>query len=62
MQADVIQQLRVERIRKAQEEESWIADLKAYLRENLGDLSAESAQSCSKLARDYEISDEGLLA
>ena len=61
MQADVIQQLRVERIRKAQEEESWIADLKAYLRGDLGGLSAESAQSCSKLARDYETSDEGLL-
>ena len=61
MQADVLQQLRVERIRKAQEEESWIANLKAYLRGDLGGLSAESAQSCSKLARDYETSDEGLL-
>ena len=61
MQEDVIQQLRVERIRKAQEEESWIMELKAYLKGDLGGLSAESAQSCSKMARDYEISEEGLL-
>ena len=61
MQEHVIQQLRVERIRKAQEEESWIMELKAYLKGDLGGLSAESAQSCSKMARDYEISEEGLL-
>ena len=53
MQEDVIQRLRMERIRKAQEEESWILDLKTYLKGDLGGLSAESAQSCSKMARDY---------
>ena len=47
IQADVVQQLRVERIRKAQEKESWIADLQAHLKGDLGCLSAESAQSCS---------------
>ena len=53
--------MRMERIRKAQEDESWIVELKAYLKGDLCGLSAESAQSCSKMARDYEVSEEGLL-
>ena len=32
IQEDVIQQLRVDRIRKAQDEETWVRDLKSYLK------------------------------
>ena len=60
VQEDAIQQLRVDRIRKAQDEETWVRDL-SYLKEDWGDLSVDSARSCSKMSEDYEISEEGLL-
>ena len=37
MQEETVQQLRIERIRQAQEEESWIAKLKEYL---IGDVNS----------------------
>ena len=61
MNNEVVQQLRVDRIRKAQEEEGWMRDLKAYLNGNWGDLSVESARLCSKMSEYYEIIEEGLL-
>ncbi|CAI5705387.1 unnamed protein product [Peronospora effusa] len=61
MQEDVVQQLRMDRIRDAQEEESWVREWKAYLNGDWKDLSVESARTCSKMSEDYEISEEGLL-
>ena len=61
MNEEVVQRLRVDRIRKAQEEEGWMRDLKAYLNGDWGDLSVESARSCCKMSEDYEISEERLL-
>ncbi|CAI5711492.1 unnamed protein product [Peronospora effusa] len=48
-------------IRDAQEEESWVRELKAYLKGGWKDLSVEAARNCSKMSEDYEISEEGLL-
>ncbi|CAH0480928.1 unnamed protein product [Peronospora belbahrii] len=56
-QEGVIQRLRTDRIREGQEQEDCVQDLKAYLRGYWVDLSMESARSCSKMARDCEMSD-----
>ncbi|GMF52187.1 unnamed protein product [Phytophthora fragariaefolia] len=53
--------MRSERIVQAQNEEKWIANLKAYLQGNLADLTVEEAKTCSKIADDYEVDDDGLL-
>ncbi|CAH0474368.1 unnamed protein product [Peronospora belbahrii] len=60
LQKGVMQRLQTERIREAQEQEDWVQELKAYLKGDWFDLSMVSAHSCSKMARDYEISEEGL--
>ncbi|PUE80042.1 integrase zinc binding domain-containing protein, partial [Xanthomonas vasicola] len=56
-----VQQLRVERILKAQDEEEWIVRLKAYLRGELSQLTNDQAKECVKIAGSYEIDDSGLL-
>ena len=61
IQEDLVQRLRVDRIREAQEEEGWMRDLKAYLEGKWGDLSVESVRTCGKMSEDYDISEEGLL-
>ncbi|GMF41602.1 unnamed protein product [Phytophthora fragariaefolia] len=61
LQEAVVQQMRCERIVQAQNEEKWIADLKAYLQGNLAALTSEEAKACSKIATDYEADDNGLL-
>ena len=61
MQEEVVQRIRVDRIRKAQGEESWVRDLKAYLKRDWNDLSVEFAKKCGKMYGDYDVSEEGLL-
>ena len=53
--------MRIERIRQAQEEESWIANLKEYFIGDLTLLNAEDAKSCARIAQDYEVDENGLL-
>ncbi|GMF28590.1 unnamed protein product [Phytophthora fragariaefolia] len=53
--------MRSERIVQAQNEETWIANLKSYLRGNLADLTVVEAKACSKIADDYEVDGDGLL-
>ncbi|ETM47957.1 hypothetical protein L914_07453 [Phytophthora nicotianae] len=61
LQLDVVQRIRTDRILRAQNEEKWIANLKAYLSGDLEDLDAGEARACSKIADDYDIDDSGLL-
>ena len=61
MQEEVVQRIRVDRIRKAQEAEIWVRDLKAYLKGDWNDLSVKSTKKCSKMYGDYDVSEEGLL-
>ncbi|GMF63290.1 unnamed protein product [Phytophthora fragariaefolia] len=49
------------RIIPTQNEEKWIANLKAYLQGNLADLTVEEAKACSTIADDYEVDDDGLV-
>uniref|UniRef100_H3H639 RNA-directed DNA polymerase n=1 Tax=Phytophthora ramorum TaxID=164328 RepID=H3H639_PHYRM len=61
MQELVVQRLRLDRIRIAQDEELWIANLKKYLNGDLGGLSRREAKDCSKIAHQYEEGEGGLL-
>ncbi|KAE8950753.1 hypothetical protein PR002_g33175 [Phytophthora rubi] len=57
----VVQRLRLDRIRVAQDEEVWIVYLKKYLRGDVGDLSRREVKNCQKLAPQYEEGESGLL-
>ncbi|KAE8887576.1 hypothetical protein PF003_g28496 [Phytophthora fragariae] len=57
----VVQRLRLDRIRAAQDEEVWIVNLKKYLRGDVGDLSRREVKNCEKLAPQYEEGESGLL-
>ncbi|POM78840.1 LOW QUALITY PROTEIN: Reverse transcriptase [Phytophthora palmivora] len=46
----IVQRIRCERIWTAQDEEKWIADLKAYLQGDARSLTADEAKVCSKIA------------
>ncbi|POM80706.1 LOW QUALITY PROTEIN: Reverse transcriptase [Phytophthora palmivora] len=61
LQEEIVQRMRIERISRAQDEEKWIADLKAYLRGDVQDLTSTEAKSCSKIADRYETDESGLL-
>ncbi|OWY91584.1 reverse transcriptase, partial [Phytophthora megakarya] len=56
-----IQQLRIERIRQAQDEEAWIHSLKKYLVGEIRDLTQEEARSCGSIAMNYEVDQHDLL-
>ncbi|ETN19455.1 hypothetical protein PPTG_21460 [Phytophthora nicotianae INRA-310] len=61
LQLDVVQRIRTDRILRAQNEEKWIVNLKAYLSGDLENLDAGEARACSKLADEYDVDDGGLL-
>ena len=57
----IVQRMRIERIKQAQEEESWIANLKKYLVGDLTQLNAEDAKLCARIAPDYDVDKNDLL-
>ncbi|GMG17774.1 unnamed protein product [Phytophthora fragariaefolia] len=61
LQEPMVQSMRMERISRAQDEETWIVDLKKYLAGDVRDLTSTGAKSCAKIAEDYEIDEVGLL-
>ena len=61
LQEEIVQQMRIERIKQAQEEESWIANLKEYIVGDLTHINAEDAKLCARIAPDYEVDENGLL-
>ncbi|POM66393.1 Reverse transcriptase [Phytophthora palmivora] len=61
LQEEIVQRMRMERISRAQDEEKWIVDLKAYLRGDVQDLTSAEAKSCAKIADRYETNESGLL-
>ncbi|ETI30895.1 hypothetical protein F442_21936 [Phytophthora nicotianae P10297] len=61
LQLVVVQRIRTDGILRAQNEEKWIIDLKAYLPGNLERLDASEARACGKITRDYDVDEGGLL-
>ncbi|KAL4109210.1 hypothetical protein PRIC1_000913 [Phytophthora ramorum] len=61
LQETIVQRVRSERVVQDQNEENWITDLKAYLKGDVGSLTAKEAKSCAKIADDYELDESDLL-
>ena len=61
LQEEMVQRVRSERIRQAQDEELWIINLKKYLIGDVSTLSSEEAKACAKIAADYEVDENNLL-
>ncbi|KAE9007871.1 hypothetical protein PR001_g16859 [Phytophthora rubi] len=57
----VVKRIRMERIRESQDEESWIHNLKKFIRGDVTDMTSREASNCSKLAQQYEEDEIGLL-
>ena len=53
--------VRLERIRIAQDEEKWIADLKKFLGGQLTTLTREESKACAKIADNFQVGADGLL-
>ena len=52
---EILQQLQIERINQAQDEETWISDLKIYLTEDVSTITSADEQSCALIAPGYEV-------
>ncbi|KAE8980248.1 hypothetical protein PR002_g24183 [Phytophthora rubi] len=61
LQKEVVRNLRIERIKQAQDEEVWIAGLKKYLVGAVHDLAPEDIKSYNAVGSDYDIDLDGLL-
>ncbi|OWZ00713.1 reverse transcriptase [Phytophthora megakarya] len=58
---EVVRELRIERIRQSQDEESWIMGLKKYLIGEIRDLTQEEAKLIGSIAMNYEMDQRDLL-
>ena len=61
MQEEVVQRIRIDKIKQAQEEESWVANLKKFLIGDITTLSIEEAKLGARIVFDYEVDESGLL-
>ena len=60
-QARVVQQIRLDRIERSQDKESWIAKLETYFVGDVIELSAVEVEESTMIALDYVIDEAGLL-
>ncbi|OWZ00566.1 LOW QUALITY PROTEIN: reverse transcriptase [Phytophthora megakarya] len=61
LREEVVRELRIERIRQAKDEESWISGLKKYLVGEIWDLTQEDAKVFGSIAMNYEVDQSDLL-
>ncbi|OWY92516.1 reverse transcriptase [Phytophthora megakarya] len=61
LREEVVRELRIERIRQVQDEESWIMGLKKYLVGEIRDLTQEEAKMFGSIAMNYEVDQLDLL-
>ena len=61
VQEEIVQQIRIERIKQAQDEESWIFNLKIYLTGDVSTIASADAKLCDLIAPDYEVDQDELL-
>ncbi|POM80532.1 Reverse transcriptase, partial [Phytophthora palmivora] len=61
LREEIVRNLRIDRIRQAQDEEAWISGLKKYLNGDLQDLTQQEAKSYANLAADYDLDHHDLL-
>ena len=60
LQEEIVQQVRIERIKQEQDEERRISGLKTYLIGDIATLNAREANICALIAPDYEVDQSGL--
>ncbi|OWZ00007.1 LOW QUALITY PROTEIN: reverse transcriptase [Phytophthora megakarya] len=61
MEESIIQRIRCQRIRQAQDEEKLIVDLKKYLDGEVNTLTADETKTCSKIGANDNADENGLL-
>ena len=61
LQEEFVRQVRIERIKQAQEEEKSIAKLKEFLIGDITKLKFDQAKLCARIASEYEVDESGLL-
>ena len=60
MQEGFFRQVRIQRIKQAQKEEKWIANLKKFLIGDITKLSIKDAKLCARIASEYEVDESGI--
>ena len=60
MQEEFVRQVRIERMKQAREEETWIDNLKEFLVGYIAKLGIEEAKLCARIASEYELDESGL--
>ena len=61
MQEEIIQHMRLERIKQAKDEESWITNLKLYLVDDVTEMDTAEAKASAVIVPDYVVDEGGLL-
>ena len=61
VQDEIVQQIRIEQIKQAQDEESWVFNLKIYLTGDVSTIASANAKPCALIARNYEVDQDELL-
>ena len=61
VQEEIVRQIRIGRIKQAQDEESYILSLKIYLTEDVSTIASADAKSCALIAPEYEVDQDELL-
>ena len=61
LQDEFVRQVRLERIKQAQEEEKWIDNLKEFRIGDITDWSSEESKLCARIASEYVVEESGLL-
>ena len=55
LQEEIVQQMRIERVKQEQDIESRISNLKIYLSEDISTITSAEAKSCALMASDFEV-------
>ena len=61
LREEVVQQIRIKRIKRAQEEDGLIANVNNYLAGNVTQENDEDAKTCSRIAPGYKVDENGFL-
>ena len=61
VQEEIVQQILIERIQQAQDEESWISNLMIYVTGDVSTITSADATLCGLIAPDYKVDQDVLL-
>ena len=61
VQEEIVQQILIERIQQAQDEESWISNLMIYVTGDVSTITSSDVTLCGLIAPDYKVDQDELL-